>query len=336
MRDGPHDKNHAGNTTHDSHSSAQLEQSQADAQAGIPRVLKAISMFRRLSTPAAAFLPRAAAWHGHKVALRSPRGVPPHPAIRMQANNDTGSDMPSGDLGSGEGQLSTGRRTTFRWLTGWLDGQEKPAATGTWKSSATLALPKKELGLVINRRCPFAQRAYLAMEESGLNFYIVSVDPYEKPEWLLKLNPKGQVPTLIDEDGLGIAESEVIVDVIAQRAGRADWKHAPELADKWRRIVNEELRPAAVDAAFPNIALGEHELPQVLHKLNGLLVGPYVTGDSFGVADISSAPIFQRIFDENMVPEEFDKLHAWWHAVSGRPAFKKTSTDRGLYWWFST
>ena len=44
--------------------------------------------------------------------------------------------------------------------------------------------------------CPFVQRVLLVLLEKNIPFQYIEVNPYHKPESLLKFNPRGLVPTL--------------------------------------------------------------------------------------------------------------------------------------------
>lgn len=191
------------------------------------------------------------------------------------------------------------------------------------------------LVLVLHKMCPFAQRAWLGLEESGLPYTLRECELYPKPKWLLEINPKGKVPVLMDEEGRPIVESEVIVDAIAARApglanesGDAD---AARRVSSWRRILNTELLPAGEGAKLG----GRMEpLNRVLRKMDELVQGPFVAGDAFGVAEVSAAPMLQRLFEERLVPSDCARLHDWWRAVSERPAFQQTKLSPGSYWWW--
>ena len=47
------------------------------------------------------------------------------------------------------------------------------------------------------RRCPYAMRARMALKYSGINVQIYEVSLKDKPESMLKISPKGQVPVLV-------------------------------------------------------------------------------------------------------------------------------------------
>ncbi|KAJ5939799.1 hypothetical protein N7466_002933 [Penicillium verhagenii] len=69
--------------------------------------------------------------------------------------------------------------------------------------------------LYTNHLCPWAHRAHIALKESGLDYeeVIIDLDTPREP-WYLKVNPRGQVPTL-SYNGHIIAESGIIAQFIA-------------------------------------------------------------------------------------------------------------------------
>ncbi|KAB8338964.1 hypothetical protein FH972_021903 [Carpinus fangiana] len=44
--------------------------------------------------------------------------------------------------------------------------------------------------------CPFVQRVWISLEQKGIPYQYIEVDPYKKPQSLLDVNPRGLVPAL--------------------------------------------------------------------------------------------------------------------------------------------
>eukprot|EP00438_Fugacium_kawagutii_P021237 Skav201653 [mRNA] locus=scaffold3160:213651:214514:+ [translate_table: standard] len=185
----------------------------------------------------------------------------------------------------------------------------------------------KDYVLVMHQMCPFAQRAWFALEESGLDFHLKEVGLGSS--LVYDLNPKGLVPVLVDPDGKVIAESEDIVDMIAERAGKAS--DAVEVRSV-RQLVNQRLLAAGKKAKLFGQGAGG-DLGPVLQDLDKLVVGPFMAGDEVTAADISAAPMLQRLFEDSLVPSSCSNLHAWWKAINARPSFQKTMV-RSYWWWW--
>ena len=101
----------------------------------------------------------------------------------------------------------------------------------------------KDYVLVMHQMCPFAQRAWFALEESGLNFQLKEVGLGSS--LVYDLNPKGLVPVLVDPDGKVIAESEDIVDIVMDKAGK---KSTTSEVSSIRQLVNQRLLAAGKKA----------------------------------------------------------------------------------------
>lgn len=73
------------------------------------------------------------------------------------------------------------------------------------------------------KRCPFAQRAEIALHETGLHFQSEEIDLDNKPSWYAtKVNPASKVPVLVIDANAGpmtevkLPESLVIAEYIAE------------------------------------------------------------------------------------------------------------------------
>ena len=64
--------------------------------------------------------------------------------------------------------------------------------------------------------CPFSQRCRIVLYEKGMDFQIVDVDLYNKPEDLAVMNPYNQVPVLVERD-LILYQSNIINEYIDDR-----------------------------------------------------------------------------------------------------------------------
>ncbi|CAE7373874.1 DHAR2 [Symbiodinium natans] len=144
------------------------------------------------------------------------------------------------------------------------------------------------------------------------------------------LNPKGLVPVLVDPSGRVVVESEDIVDAIAQQSSAGLSKAPGPDAAEIRRLINQRLLPAGKKAKM----FGQPgDLGPVLQDLDKMVAGPFLAGEEVTVADISAAPMLQRLFEDGMVPQELTQLHSWWNAVNGLPSFQKTMVQSYWWWW---
>ena len=210
-------------------------------------------------------------------------------------------------------------------LTAQVFGTSRLMAFSAPAAKARNGAGAKDYVLVMHQMCPFAQRAWFALEESGLNFQLKEVGLGSS--LVYDLNPKGLVPVLVDPDGKVIAESEDIVDIVMDKAGKQST--ASEVSGI-RQLVNQRLLAAGKKAKL----FGQGgDLTPVLEDLDKLVVGPFMAGDDVSAADLSAAPMLQRLFEDSLVPSSCRNLHAWWKNINARPTFQKTVV-RSYWWWW--
>jgi glutathione S-transferase len=156
----------------------------------------------------------------------------------------------------------------------------------------------------------------------------------------LAMNPNGLVPTLEEEDGFTLWESNSIVRYLAAKhASRvlepADLK-VRALANKWMdwqlavmgpaitpvfwgliRTPPEKRDPAAIDAGKVKTVAAAKMLDAQLGKTQ------YLAGDAFSYGDIPVGIMVYRFVQ--LIPERpaMPQLDRWYAAISSRDAFKE-------------
>jgi len=186
------------------------------------------------------------------------------------------------------------------------------------------------------------QKVMWAIGEIGLPHQRIDIGgPFggnREPAYLAK-NPNGLVPTLEEEDGFVLWESNAIVRYLAakHRAGvlepadaharaRAnawmDWQlsvAAPAISDAFMGLVRtppEKRNHAAIEES-------KKRTTAAMTILDGELAnGPYVGGEAFTYGDIPVAVMAYRY--RALVPERptLPHLERWYAAIAARPAFK--------------
>ena len=186
------------------------------------------------------------------------------------------------------------------------------------------------------------QKVMWAIAEIGLPHERIDIGgPFGKnrePAYLAK-NPNGLVPTLEEDDGFVLWESNSIVRYLAakHRAGvlepadphtraRAnawmDWQlsvAAPAIADAFIGLIRtpaEKRNHAAIEASKERTIAAMTILHGELGK------SAYVAGDTFSYGDIPVAIMAYRY--RTLVPERpaLPHLEHWYAAIAARPAFK--------------
>ena len=141
---------------------------------------------------------------------------------------------------------------------------------------------------------------HIALHEAGLQHELVKVDlrakKLENGDDYLKVNPKGQVPALMLDNGELVTEGPVIVQMIADKAAAKNLAPAASSPERyklqeWLTYINGELHknigplfnPALSDDAkgvFKDRAMGK------FRYVDGQLAGKdYLMGKQYTVAD---------------------------------------------------
>jgi glutathione S-transferase len=193
-------------------------------------------------------------------------------------------------------------------------------------------------------RAPNPRRVRIFLAEKGIKIPTEQVDlgKLQQPsEAYTAINPLQRVPALVLDDGTVITESVAICRYFEalQPAPPLFGADALDgaLIEMWNRraefhlyvpvsTVFQHLHPAMKAMVDPQVsAWGEANKPRVfdfLRLLDGeLRKRPYVAGDAFSVADITTlvAVDFMKV-SKLTVPDELAYLRRWHAAVSARPS----------------
>ena len=186
---------------------------------------------------------------------------------------------------------------------------------------------------------------HIALLEAGLPYDLVKVDlrakKLENGDDFLKVNPKGQVPVLALDSGELVTEGPVIIQMIADKAGRnlapaRDSEERYKLLE-WLNFITTELHknigpmfsPVLADDAkafFKDRAMGKFKY------LETALTGrDYLMGKQFSVAD---GYLFTMLMwaDDRLKFDlsELPNLLAYKARVAARPKVQEAMTKEGL------
>jgi len=171
-------------------------------------------------------------------------------------------------------------------------------------------------------RCPYCARTRIVLAEKGVPYDTVTIDLASRPAWLIERNPPhGRVPVL-EEDGWVLPESAVINEYLEERYPE------PALypADPAGRAAARLRIFRFDDLGGPYYAFRREE-PGAEERLDGALsaldrdlaVTPFLTGSSFGLADVAYLPWLLRLRDlMGFSLDGHDAVEQWWAACSER------------------
>ena len=250
---------------------------------------------------------------------------------------------------------------------GHPDAELHPSATGLAARTVAAHASDQPLKLYAGWFCPFVQRVWLVLEEKQIPYQYIEVNPYNKPASLLKLNPRGLVPTL-EYDNKPLYESNVVLEFLEDVYGSS---HGPSLRPKdpvqrargriWMDFTTSRVVPAyhRFLQYQPKQGQSEQEARQGLEEVRQVLLGrfkefaqeldekgPYFFGAEPSLVDFVLAPWGVRlwVFDHFKgglgIPEKgkggedesaWEKWRKWVTAIENRKSVKDTTSEREYF-----
>mmetsp|Transcript_18670 Transcript_18670/g.26298 ORF Transcript_18670/g.26298 Transcript_18670/m.26298 type:complete len:305 (+) Transcript_18670:151-1065(+) len=202
-----------------------------------------------------------------------------------------------------------------------------------------------------NKACPYAQRTHITLIELNIDFSLneVTLTP-TKPDWYLKINPRGKVPAIrIPKFDNQVVYESAICDEFLCDFSRTTLQNDhdlmptdPMLRSKIR-LCNDHCDNVFAKTQFTFLMNKDDDKDQELKNdmENALLYyedlltqnggGPYLFGENFTIADVHIIPFIQRLvvtmryFKNYELPsEKFPNFLNWIEACSERESVKNT------------
>lgn len=196
---------------------------------------------------------------------------------------------------------------------------------------------------------PFSRKVRVALAEKRLDFALEIEKPWERREEFMLLNPAGEVPVLVEEDGSVIADQTAICEYledaypdssllgreVALRAevrrlvGWFDVKFRAEVTDL---LVGEKLFKRFSGQGTPHTQSIRAGLANIHYHLDyiGWLCErrTWLAGDQFSWADIAAAAQLSSIDYLGDVPwDDHPEARNFYARVKSRPSFRPILTD---------
>lgn len=196
---------------------------------------------------------------------------------------------------------------------------------------------------------PGCRAVRVMLAEKGLDCELRTEKVWERREVFLRLNPAGQVPVFVDDDGTSIPGTPVISEYLEERypeptllgkdpADRAEVRRlASWFGDKFHRevtmnLVDEKIMKRFLKLGTPNSGAIRAGLANIHYHLEyvGWLCDRrrWLAGDAFTRADIVAAAELSAVDYIGDVPwHEHTGAKDWYARVKSRPSFRALLSD---------
>ena len=196
---------------------------------------------------------------------------------------------------------------------------------------------------------PMCRKVRVVLKEKGLEFELQTENLWQRRPEFLALNPAGDVPVMVEEDGLVLSDSNTICEYLEETepnvalisgtaAERAeirrlvawfDVKFNHEVSDN---LVGEKILKRLLRRGSPNasaIRAGKENIHHHLAYIGWLTDRrTWLAGPAFSLADIAAASHLSSLDYLGDVPwEDYPDAKDWYMRMKSRPSFRPILAD---------
>ncbi len=197
---------------------------------------------------------------------------------------------------------------------------------------------------------PFSRKVRVAIAEKGLDLDLRIENIWERRTEFLALNPAGDVPVLVEEDGTTLANSQVICEYLeevypeinllgndpverSETRRLVSWFDVKFDREVTTNLVGEKLMKSFLDQGDPHgpsLRAGHANIHYHLDYIGFLTEKrTWLAGEQFSLADIAAASHLSCVDYLGDVPwEEHPAAREWYQKAVSRPSFRPVLEDR--------
>ena len=190
----------------------------------------------------------------------------------------------------------------------------------------------------------------MMLKEKNLDFELVQENPWDKNLEFFALNPAGEVPVLVEDNGTVISGAYAIAEYLeesypelqafggntTQRAEvrrLVDWFDHKFDYEVTKNILFEKALKQYFGEGQPNSAAIRAGKQNLLYHLDyiGYLAGEryFLAGDNLTLADLAAAAHLSALDYLGDVPWEYNKMaHNWYALMKSRPSMRCILSER--------
>ena len=198
--------------------------------------------------------------------------------------------------------------------------------------------------------CPFSRKVRLLMYEKGIPYGLIRIIPWERREEILKINPLGDLPILVEPEGDTLTNHYAICEYLNELApdpglmgetpkGRAEirrivgWMDTTFYMDVLKPIVGERVVKTLKTKLAPNslmIRSARENLKHYLKYIEWLAAHrSWLGGKSLSLADLTVAAHLSVLDYLGEVSwENYPQTKEWYMKIKSRPSFNSLLLDK--------
>ena len=150
--------------------------------------------------------------------------------------------------------------------------------------------------------CPFSHRCRFVLYEKGMDFQVIDVDMYNKPEDIAVMNPYNRLPVLVERD-LILYESNIINEYIDEHFPHPQLMPADPVMRARARLMlyNMEVELFSQIEALESgkekqvERSRQHVTDRLIELAPAFTKTKYMLGDDFTMLDVAIAPFLWRL-----------------------------------------
>jgi RNA polymerase-associated protein len=189
------------------------------------------------------------------------------------------------------------------------------------------------MNLYSGTTCPFSHRCRIVLYEKQMDFQVIDVDLFNKPEDIAVINPYNRVPVLVDRD-LVLYEANIINEYIDERFPHPQLMPPdPQTRAKARQLLYtmEHELFSHIDPLEKNLKSADKARAHVRDRLTELSPvfnkQKFMLGDDFSMLDVAIAPLLWRLDHYGIqLDKEAAPLMKYAERIFSRPAYIEAMT----------
>lgn len=199
---------------------------------------------------------------------------------------------------------------------------------------AVIANKRSVMTLYSEPNDAYSHLVRIVLGEKGVVYDMIEVDPYQKPQELLEINPYGTAPTLLDRD-LVLFNADIISEYLDER-----FPHPPLMPVYPVARARSRLMMYRIDndwyALMKKILAGGPAVEEARKELRDSMLSvvplfnemPYFLSEEFSLIDCALAPLMWRLGSLGItLPPEAKAIEAYTTRIFERESFKASLTE---------